>query len=68
MVGKRDFYVLQNVQNGSGAHLAPNSMDIRFFPQEKRPVREVAHSHPTIAVVEMSGAVHLLPLCLLHRQ
>jgi hypothetical protein len=63
MVGTRDFSVPPK-------HLerlwGPSSPKFNVYQilssKKKRPVREVDYSHPSIAMVDMSGTIHLLPL------
>jgi len=51
--GERDFYLLRNVQTGSGAHPASYLMDKGgFFPRIKRPGREFYHWSPSIPRVK----------------
>jgi hypothetical protein len=51
----RDFSLLRNVQNGSGAHPASHPIG----KAEKRPRCEANHSPPSSAEVKNDGAVYL---------
>jgi hypothetical protein len=50
----KEFFLLQNIQNASGAHQLSYSMRIENFfpPMVKRPKRESDHSPPTSAKVK----------------
>jgi hypothetical protein len=63
-VGLRDFYLLYEVQTGSGAHPASYPMGTRSsIPGGKRPGHEANHSPPSSTEVKNSGDIRvpLLP-------